>query len=337
MSILIELQSIRPKAIDPLRVQAFLFNAQQVLERPDLAHLLSKYADANRDLKKAMRAFTNGKVAVYSADDDEDEDEDESPLKGRSFKPTSVPYVMDGIGVIPIDGVIGKGLSPLEQMLGCVDIDRVRQVLDAWKDRADVMEVLFKFDTGGGTTTGLQELAKQIRTYAKPTIAYTETNCGSAGYWLASQCTRFVCTPSSELGAVGIYLTICDESAKYEEDGKTVLVIKSGEYKGAGIAGTSLTEKQLANLQEEVIELHRRFIADVKAVRMFANEDDLQGQTFYGDIAVKKGLATANVDSFKELVEQIKSFRNQLNRTLIPSAYGVNTSVAPMQYPNRIG
>jgi ClpP class serine protease len=337
MSILVELQSIRPKAIDPLRVQAFLFNAHQIMERPDLAHLLSKYADANREVKKAMKAFTNSKVAIYNADDDEDEDEDESPMKGRSFKPTSIPYVVDGIGCIPIDGVIGKGLSPLEQMLGCVDIDRVRQVLDAWKDRADVMEILFKFDTGGGTTTGLQELAKQIRTYPKPTIAYTETNCGSAGYWLASQCTRFVCTPSSELGAVGIYLTICDESAKYEEDGKTVLVIKSGEYKGAGIAGTSLSDNQKANLQEECVELHRRFIADVKAVRIYADEADLQGQTFYGDIAVRKGLATANVDSFKELIEQIKAFRNQMSRTLIPSAYGVNSTVAPTPIINRIG
>jgi ClpP class serine protease len=338
MSIIVELQSIRPKAIDPLRVQAFLYNAQQIIDRPDLAHLLSKYANSNRDLKRSMKAFSNGKFAIYSADheDDEDEDDDESP-KGRSFKPTSLPYVMDGIGCIPIDGVIGKGLSPLEQMLGCVDIDRVRQCLDAWKDRADVMEILFKFDTGGGTTTGLQELAKQIRTYPKPTIAYTETNCGSAGYWLASQCNRLVCTPSSELGAVGIYLTITDESAKYEEDGKQVLVIKSGEYKGSGIAGTSLSERQLANLQEEVTELHRRFISDVKAVRQFADEADLQGQTFYGDIAVRRGLATANVDSFKELIEGIKAFRSQMSKTLIPSAYGASQTVFSPPTINRLG
>lgn len=316
------LSSHRPKAIDPLRVQAFLFNAEQVLARPDLAHLLSKYADANRKMKSAMKPFTKGKrLATYADHDDDDDDEG---MGGKAFKPQSIPYVMDGIGVIPVDGVIGKGLSPLESMLGCVDIDRIGATLDAWKDRADVMEVVFKYDTGGGTTTGLQELAKKIRTYPKPTISYTETNCGSAGYWLASQSNRVVVTPSSELGAVGIYLTITDESAKFADDGKVVKVIKSGAYKGAGITGTSLTDLQEANLQEEVIELHKRFIADVKAVRIFANEADLQGQTFYGDIAVQRGLATATVDSFKELIEQIKSFRSQMTKVMIPSVYGSN-------------
>lgn len=312
-----KLSSSRPLAIDPLRVQAFLYNAEQVIANPELAHLLSKYADSQKKIKNAMKSYAKGKkVAVY-ADDDEDEDE----MSGKCLKPQSVPYVMDGIGVIHIDGVIGKGLSPLECMLGCVDIDKISATLDAWKDRADVNEIVMKFDTGGGTTTGLQELAKKIRNYAKPTIAFTETNCGSAGYWLASQCNRVVCTPSSELGAVGIYLTICDESAKYADEGKVVKVIKSGEYKGAGISGTSLSDAQEANLQDEVRELHRRFIADVKSVRVYADEADLQGQTFYGDIAVQKGLATANVDSFKELIEQIKTFRTQISKTIMPSAY----------------
>lgn len=323
MSILLTLQSHRPKAIDPLRVQAFLYNAEQVLHRPEMAHLLSKYADANRRLRKALKPMTD-KHAIW-ADDDEDEDMDMDKMK--AFRPVSVPYVQDGIGIIPVDGVIGKGLSPLEQMLGCVDIDRISDVLDAWKDRADVNEIIFKFDSGGGTTTGLQELAKKIRSYAKPTIAWCETNCGSAAYWLASQCNRVVVTPSSEIGAVGIYLTICDESAKFADEGKQVVVIKSGEYKAAGVSGTTLSDKQKANLQEECVELHRRFIADIKAVRLFANEEDLQGQTFYGDIAVQRGLATATLDSFKDLIKQVKDFRLQMNRSIMPSAYAVSGQV----------
>lgn len=306
------LRAMKPLAIDPLRVQAFLHNADTVLSNPDLAHLLSKYADSNRRVKKSMGKNANFDYHADFADDDEDE---------KCFKPQSFPYVQDGIGIIPVDGVIGKGLSPLETMLGCVDIDIISKTLDSWKDRADIYEVVFNFDTGGGTTTGLQELAKKIRNYTKPTIAFTETNCGSAGYWLASQCNRVVCTPSAELGAVGIYITICDESEKYAEEGKRVVIIRSGDYKGAGISGTSLTDKQLKNLNEEVVELHRRFINDVKSTRLFASDEDLQGQTFYGDIAVQRGLATANVDSFKELIEGIKTLRNTIQTSLMPSVY----------------
>jgi hypothetical protein len=42
------------------------------------------------------------------------------------------PYVLDGIGVIPVVGVIGKGLSPLEKMMGAVDVNEVSEALDAF-------------------------------------------------------------------------------------------------------------------------------------------------------------------------------------------------------------
>lgn len=333
MNLIDALSSRRPLAIDPIRVRAFIQNSEQVMARPDLAHFLSKYADQNRKMKKAMKPY-NEKYAIYSAEDDDD-DEDEDGLSGfkhRMMRAMSVPYVSDGVGVINIDGVIGKGLSPLECLLGAVDIDRISQMLDVWGDRPDVQEVIFKFDSGGGTTTGLQELAKKIRGFSKPTISFTESNCGSAAFWLASQCNRFAVTPSSEIGAVGIYLTLTDEFDKYKEDGKEVRVIKAGKYKGIGVSGTRLSEEQVAMLQEEVSELHRRFIADVKSVRLFANDADLEGQTFYGDDAVRRGLATTVVDSFKELMENTKKFRNQLSKSLIPSAYGVTPPTPPVPY-----
>jgi ClpP class serine protease len=327
MNLLASLQSHRPLAIDPLRVRAFIANSEQVLSRPDLAHFLSKYADQNRKIKRAMKPY-NEKYAIFADDDEEDEDE-EMGIKARLMRGMSVPYVSDGVGVITVDGVIGKGLSPLECMLGAVDIDRISAMLDAWAERPDVQEVIFKFDSGGGTTTGLQELAKKIRTFTKPTIAFCESNCGSAAYWLASQCNRFAVTPSCEVGAVGIYLTITDEFDKYAEDGKVVKVIKSGRFKGIGVSGTRMTEEQEKNLQEECIELHRRFIADIKAVRMFVNDEDLQGQTFYGDVAVQRGLATTVVDSFKQLMEDTKNFRNRVSKQIVTSAYGVNQSPSP--------
>lgn len=325
MNLLSALQSHRPLAIDPIRVRAFLASAEQIMARPDLAHLLSKYADQNRKLKKAMRPY-NEKYAIY-ADDGEDEDEEDGDemmhLKARMMKSMSIPYVQDGVGIITIDGVIGKGLSPLECMLGAVDIDRISALLDAWAERPDVQEVIFKFDSGGGTTTGLEELAKKIRTFVKPTIAYCESNCGSAAFWLASQCNRFAVTPSAEIGAVGIYLNITDETEKYAKEGKKVIQIKSGRFKGVGVAGVPLSAEQEANLQEECVEQHRRFIRDVKSVRMFVNEDDLQGQTFYGDIAVQRGLATTVVDSFKQLLEDTKNFRTRISKQMIPTAYGL--------------
>jgi ClpP class serine protease len=258
----------------------------------------------------------------------EEEEEDLDAVAARGgLSVNSSPYVKDGTGIIPVRGVIGKCLSALEAMLGCADIDRIASQMDTWQKDDTVFEVVLHMDSGGGSTTGLEELAKKIRTYDKPTIAFTDSDCGSAAYWMASQCKRFVTTPSASVGAVGVYITMTDERKKFEKEGKEVVVIKSGKYKAAGVEGTSLTPDQINSLQDEVDELHGRFIRDVLSVRQFAQLEDLQGQSFYGDKASQRGLTTGIVDSLHALLEEIKNTRKAAHRAMLPSMYS-----QPMMY-----
>ena len=301
----------RPMLIDPIKVETFLNNANLVLSNPDFAYHLSALTNnfENKEYKTKNKKQASPSKNPYS---DDSEDIDIHQLMCCS-KP---PYVEDGMGIITCKGVIGKGLTPVEVMLGCCDIQMISETLDAWEDRSDVQEIVFKFDSGGGSTCGLQEMAKKIRTYSKPTFAYCEDDCGSAAYWLASQCSRFMVTPSSSIGGVGIYLTMKDESKKRAEEGIKIVVIKSGDYKAAGVENTPLTDLQFQRLQDEVIELHNRFIRDVLSVRIFAKREDMQGQSFYGDDAVINGFATDLIENWKEAVEIIKTERTQGNPIL---------------------
>jgi hypothetical protein len=88
-------------------------------------------------------------------------------------------------------------------------------------------------------------------------------------------------------------------------EGVKMDVIKSGLYKGAGIAGTSLDDKQREMLQKEVEEIHADFKADVKAVREFADDSAMEGQTFSGKNAAAAGLVTGLVNGFDELMESL--------------------------------
>lgn len=315
----------KPMLIDPLKVKSFLANANLILSNPDLAYMLSqytspeKYESKARDVKKPRADF----------------DEPETDTEPSAGPPSSIskdcsPYIRDGIGIIPVYGVIGKGLSTLEKMLGCADIDVITKSLNDWKDREDVYEVLFHIDSGGGSTTGLEELAKKIRNYSKPTISFSESDCGSAAFWIGSQCKRFVVTPSASVGACGVYITLNDTSEKLAKTGEKVVVIKSGKYKAAGVEGTVLSDEQTANLQEEVDELHNRFIRDVTSVRTFAQLDDLQGQSFYGDNAANRGLATGVMDSFEDLIKDIKDTRRFAHTTVLPQMYGSQPTNNPI-------
>ena len=299
----------RPMLIDPLKAKAFLDNANLILSNPDIAYHLSAWSD-KYDNKEGRNRRRSRAGSPWETDADDGEME-------NFFSSVTAPEVKDGMGIIPVEGVIGKGLTKIERMLGCADLSEIAKVMDAWEKRDDISEVVFKFDSGGGSTSGLEEMSKKIRNCSKPTVGYCESDCGSAAFWLASQCNSLIVTPSSSIGACGIYLTLKDLTEKYKEDGINVVIIKSGEYKAAGVEGTSLTPLQFQRLQDEVIELHRRFIRDVKSVRVFVDEADLQGQSFYGDEAVRRGLATTLVDEWKQAVEIIKYNRSAMNNGAI--------------------
>lgn len=308
------LKTGKPVLISPQAAAAFIRSTEAAMNNPSIA-----YAFASKEKfepKKARRG-----VLTPRADDIED-------MLGGMVNAPKQPYITDdGIGVIPVYGVIGKNLSWMEKAIGSCDLDDIVAKLDEWREDPFVQEVFFDFNSGGGTTTGLEETAKVIREYPKFTTAYSEEDCGSAAYWLASQCKRVLGTPSSSWGSVGIYVVIEDESEKYAKDGKTVIVIRNGDYKGMGVDGTSPTEKQLDWMQYEVDELRRRFVRDIKSVRMFVQDTDLQGQSFYGDIAAQKGMITGVVWNKKEAIDSIKKLRQSVTTQL---------AVAPLM-PSPIG
>ncbi|MEY4379126.1 MAG: signal peptide peptidase SppA [Verrucomicrobiota bacterium] len=210
------------------------------------------------------------------------------------------PYVVDGIGVIPVVGVIGKGLSPLEKMMGAADVNDIGDAIDAMAANPEVEKVALQVSSPGGTVTGVEELANKVRNLGKPTMAYTDSEMASAAYWIASAADRVISSPSATVGSIGVYLAIPDYSKAAEMAGIKMVVIKSGKFKGAGIEGTSLNADQVENLQASVDAIHADFKAAVSMKRKMVKADAMEGQTFSGKQAAQQGLVTGLSDSFNE-------------------------------------
>jgi signal peptide peptidase SppA len=210
------------------------------------------------------------------------------------------PYVVDGIGVIPVVGVIGKGLSPLEKMMGAADVNEISEALDAFQANPEVEKVALQISSPGGTVTGVEELANKVRSFGKPTMAYTDSEMASAAYWIASAADRVTASPSSTVGSIGVYMAIPDYSKAAEMAGIKMVVIKSGKFKGAGIEGTSLDEGQMGNLQEGVDTIHAEFKQAVNMKRKMVKAESMEGQTFSGKQAAANGLVTGLADSFND-------------------------------------
>lgn len=207
--------------------------------------------------------------------------------------------------IIPIKGVIGRNLSDLEAACGACDIEAVEEMLeDAERDPA-ITTIILDVDSPGGTAVGVPELAKRIRECSKKTISFTSGDCCSAAYWIASQASEFYATPSSSVANVGCYIVFNDMSAAYAQEGVAVDVIRSGRLKGVGQPGTSLSKEGRDMLQAEVVEIADNFKADVKLVREFVQDVDMEGQAFSGTKAAEKGFVTALINGFDELMQTL--------------------------------
>lgn len=253
----------------------------------------------HRSMVKQFEAHIEGKMAGYFTPDD-DEDEEDELEEANVIDPTAT---VDPTTVICVDGIIGKHLSSLETMCGGVDCDSIAaQLRDASADN-NVKNIVLYFNTPGGTVTGVKELAQLISDVdaIKPVYGYTDTLCASAGYWLASQCRAFYCSPSADIGSVGVYCLLLDESRALDKEGLTVNAISAGKYKLSGASFKPMTDEERTMFQNDINKTYTEFKSVVTSKRTIADEN-LQGWCFDGETSLTNGYADGNVNSLDEFI-----------------------------------
>jgi ClpP class serine protease len=75
------------------------------------------------------------------------------------------PSVDGETAIIPIKGVIGKGLCDMEKAFGMVDVDDISEMVQWAMEDDSIKSVMFDIASPGGTVSGVPELAEQIRGY----------------------------------------------------------------------------------------------------------------------------------------------------------------------------
>ena len=216
-------------------------------------------------------------------------------------------YKAGKVGIVPLRGVIGKSLLPIDKMTGAVDLDEFDRDLEDMENDDEVEVIVVDISSPGGTVTGVEEVASRLSRYSKPTVAFTDTEAASAAYWIGSAADRFVATPSATVGSVGVYMAIPDFSEAFRQAGIAMQVVKAGKLKGAGIEGTSLSDEQKADLQEQVNAIHADFKASVRGKRKMVKDEDMEGQVFSGKVAARKGMVTGLVGSLNELIRSLNA------------------------------
>ncbi len=204
------------------------------------------------------------------------------------------PYdVVNGVAIIPLMGVIGHRLGAIEKSSGATDVIDFIGACAKAADDSRVQACVLHIDSPGGSVGGVADAAaavERLRT-GKPVIAYTDSMMASAAYWIGAAAHAVYAGTFASVGSVGVYIALLDQSAAFASAGVKVEMFKSGDYKGMGTQGTSLTDDQRGHLQERVDALGMAFRAYVQKMRTGISSEHLDGRDFLGSEAVELGFA----------------------------------------------
>lgn len=202
--------------------------------------------------------------------------------------------VINGIGIIHMNGVLGLGLAEWEKKYcGMTDVDDLSKLLAEAVASNDVRAILFGVNSPGGSVAGIPELAARIfqARQSKPVFAWTRSACASAAYWLASQSTAVYASTSAIVGSIGIYTVLYDTSKLFDASGYKVHLVKAGANKGIGVPGIPVTEDQLAIIQERVDTMYGMITADIVRGRgAGVDKTSFDGADWFAEAAMKRGL-----------------------------------------------
>lgn len=209
--------------------------------------------------------------------------------------------------VIHIDGPIDKNLSAWDRMcFDATDIVDVQRALKSAANDSQIKNIMPMFDSPGGSVNGIAETADLIAQISKTKNCFAFINgmCCSAAYWLASQCDQIFSTPSAQVGSIGVYLAILDESRALENEGLKVETIKDGKLKAAGASWKPLTDEERAHFQAQVSAIGTSFRAAVNSKRPDVDIETMQGQSFFGQDNVSLKLIDGFVADLDEALAQ---------------------------------
>ena len=166
---------------------------------------------------------------------------------------------------VPIHGVIAHRADSFDASSGGTSAELIGALLNQAVNDQDVMTIVLDFSTPGGSVEGIPELAERIALAAsvKRVVAHVNALAASAGYWLASQASEVVITPSGQVGSIGVFMFLVDESKALESEGITINAISAGKFKLEGAWWEPLSDEARAHFQAQVTAVHRAFLSAV--------------------------------------------------------------------------
>ncbi len=223
--------------------------------------------------------------------------------------------IVDGVAVLPVEGVIAKRANLFMQISGGVSTELVGRDLRTALADPSVHSVILSLDSPGGTVDGTQILANLVRsgTETKPIVTLANGTMASAAYWIGAAGQRvYISDDTTIVGSIGVVATHVDVSKAEEQRGVKTTEIFAGKFKRIASQYGPLSESGRQTMQEQVDYTYSLFVDAVANFRSVSTEKVLQdmaeGRVFIGKQAIAAGLVDG-VSTLDALIDQLNRDR----------------------------
>jgi signal peptide peptidase SppA len=274
--------------------------------------------------------------AIYSAHARGEQIDIEAVEKrlGRPLANEQKDYeIVDGVAVVPINGVIAKKMNMFSQISGGASSQlAMRAIEGATRDQA-VHSIMLHFDNcPGGTVDGTELFANAIKAAGqqKPVVSLGAGLMASAGYWSGSAAQKvYIVDGTTAVGSIGVVAAHKDVSGAEAARGIKTTEITAGKFKRIASQFGPLSDEGRQSIQDQLDYMYSLFVGAVAEHRNVAPEkvlaDMADGRIFTGQQAVDAGLVDG-IMTFDALIAKLNDDRPQAGRIFVPGRAAAATS-----------
>lgn len=215
------------------------------------------------------------------------------------------------IAVIPVVGTIMQRAGMIEMCGGGISVQTITRALREAQADETVGQILLEIDSPGGSVYGVAELAAEIARSSKPVVAIANSLAASAAYWIGCAATEFYCTPSGEVGSIGVWQAHEDWSAAMEQAGIKTTLISAGKYKVEGNPYESLSTEARDFMQSRVQDYYDAFVKGVARGRKVSVEAVRSGMGQGRVLGAQAAQAENMIDGVMTFDEVIRHMQRQ--------------------------
>ncbi|TGD92134.1 signal peptide peptidase SppA [Methylobacterium nonmethylotrophicum] len=196
----------------------------------------------------------------------------------------------------------GRGLSAVTPQIARISIDgfiagseKTRELMKRVGDSSAVSGVVVSINSPGGTTTGSEELFRNLRLLAekKPVVAFVDGTAASGAYITAIAADHIVARETSLVGSIGVLFQYPELSGLLDKVGVKVEEVKSSPLK-AEPSGFHPTPPEARAALQAIVGDTFGWFKDLVAERRKMSPDQIKavadGRVFSGRQSVPLGL-----------------------------------------------